>query len=712
LPPTALPRTARSTAVALSLGALAGCAPALTGIAAVPELGLAPGARAEILWDRYGIPHIAARDMESLGHAFGWAQARNHADLLLSLYGQSRGRAAEYWGAHNVESDRWLHVVGLSAYARQALDDQTPEVRRYLEAFAAGINAYASAHPDAIVDSVRVVLPVTAADVMAQSIGVSLLFSTAQPAAQRWSQSRGSNAWAIGPQRSASGNALLLANPHLPWEGAFTWFEAQLSAPGLNASGATLLGVPILAIAFNEHLGWTHTVNTQDTEDLYELELAEGGYRWDGGVRAFEVDTVRFRVRGAGGAPVEEVVVRRRSVHGPVIAQTGDRALALRQVIGGDGAAARAFRAGLVPGYLQAMRARSLEEFEGIMRRHPPIGFNIIYADRAGNILFHYGGVTPRRPGRDHGFWSGVVRGDTSGLLWDAFHGYDEMPRLLNPSSGWVQNANDPPWFAAYPRILNPETFPAYFAPVNLLSRPRQSLRLLLDDAPISLEEMIRRKHSTEMELAGRLVHDLVRAARADGSEDARAAADVLERWDRSTDADSRGAVLFEAWVGAYNQATGGRAFETPWSADDPLGTPRGLANPQAAVATLGAAGAAVRARAGAMDVAWGDVHRLRMDDVDLPANGGSGGLGIFRTMHFADAPDGRRVPVHGDSYVAAIEFSTPVRAQALIGYGNASQPASPHRTDQLEHFVRQELRPVWRTRAEIEANLSEREVF
>jgi acyl-homoserine-lactone acylase len=713
LPPLALSLPAlRCATVALVLGLSAACAPVRTGAAPSADLGLPPGARAEILWDRYGIPHITARDMEALGHAFGWAQARNHADLLLSLYGQSRARGAEYWGAHNLDADRWLQTVRLPAYARQALDDQTPEVRQYIEAFADGINAYARAHPDAIIDSVRVVLPVTAADVMAQSIGISLLFSTAEPAARRWSQSRGSNAWAIGPRRSASGHALLLANPHLPWEGAFTWFEAQLTAPGLDASGATLLGLPILAIAFNEHLGWTHTVNTQDTEDLYELTLAEGGYRWDDGVRAFEVDTVRIRVRDAGGALRDEALVRRRSVHGPVIAQSGDRALALRQVIAGDAPAPRQLRAGLIPGYLEAMRARSLQEFEGIMGRHPPTGFNIIYADRAGNILFHYGGVTPRRPGRDHAFWSGVVRGDTSGLLWDALHGYDEMPRLLNPPSGWVQNANDPPWFAAYPRLLDPDAFPAYFAPVSLASRPRQSIRLLLDDAPISLEEMIRRKHSTEMELAGRLVPDLVRAARAGGSDEARAAADVLDRWDRSTDAESRGAVLFEAWVGAYSQAAGGRAFETPWSADDPLGTPRGLADPRAAVAALGAAAAAVRGRTGALDVAWGDVHRLRMDDVDLPANGGSGGLGIFRTMHFADAPDGRRVPVHGDSYVAAIEFSTPVRARALLGYGNASQPGSPHRTDQLDHFVRQELRPVWRTRPEIEANLSAREVF
>ena len=62
-----------------------------------------------------------------------------------------------------------------------------------------------------------------------------------------------------------------MANPHLPWAGYFTFFEAQLIAPGLNISGATLVGTPVIAIGFNDRVGWTHTVNTYDGQDLYEL---------------------------------------------------------------------------------------------------------------------------------------------------------------------------------------------------------------------------------------------------------------------------------------------------------------------------------------------------------------------------------------------------------------------------------------------------------
>ena len=55
-------------------------------------------AKTEILWDTYGIPHIYAPNRQAMFYAHGWAQMRNQADLLLRLYGESRGRAAEYWG--------------------------------------------------------------------------------------------------------------------------------------------------------------------------------------------------------------------------------------------------------------------------------------------------------------------------------------------------------------------------------------------------------------------------------------------------------------------------------------------------------------------------------------------------------------------------------------------------------------------------------------
>jgi acyl-homoserine-lactone acylase len=153
-------------------------------------------------------------------------------------------------------------------------------------------------------------------------------------------------------------------------------------------------------------------------------------------------------------------------------------------------------------------------------------------------------------------------------------------------------------------------------------------------------------------------------------------------------------------------------ALATPWQEKSPRTTPDGLADPQAAAKALAIAAAKVEAAYGSLDEAWGDVFRLRSNGEDLPANGGPGNLGIFRVLNFSSTSDGRFQAVDGDSYVAAIEFSNPVRAMSLTSYGNATQPNSPANREALQLFVRKQLHPVWRSRQEITAHLRQRQIF
>ena len=126
--------------------------------------------KTEILWDQYGVPHIFAADRESMFHAHGWAQMQNQANLLLRLYGESRGRAAEYWGPSHLELDRWLQLNGVPERAKVWYDAQDPVFRKYLDAFAAGINDFGKAHPESIAPEYRVVLPVSGVDVVEHSL--------------------------------------------------------------------------------------------------------------------------------------------------------------------------------------------------------------------------------------------------------------------------------------------------------------------------------------------------------------------------------------------------------------------------------------------------------------------------------------------------------------------------------------------------------------
>ncbi len=275
----------------------------------------------EILWDTYGVPHIYGKDTRSAFNAFGWAQMQSHGDLLLRLYGQARGRAAEYWGEEYLESDKWVLTMGVPNRARSWYSAQSPAFRSYLDAFATGINSYVKEHADLIDDSVEVVLPVKGEDVLAhlqRVLNFTFVVNPEQVAGITNTEPKaGSNGWAIAPKHSESGHAMLLANPHLPWSDLYLWYEAQITAPGIDAYGATLVGIPVLAIAFNNNLGWTHTVNTFDGWDAYSLKLAKDGYLFDGKVRAFETESLTMKVKQKDGSVGDQKLLVKRSVHGP-----------------------------------------------------------------------------------------------------------------------------------------------------------------------------------------------------------------------------------------------------------------------------------------------------------------------------------------------------------------------------------------------------------
>lgn len=686
-------------------------------------------AQTEILWDRYGIPHIFASDRASMFYAEGWAQAQAQGNLLLMLYGESRGRAAEYWGPDHLALDRWVQLNGVPERAQAWYAAQDPTFRTYLDAFARGINDYAKAHPDTIAAEARVVLPVSGVDVIGHSLrAVHYMYMGSEERMHREvnayiksrAQSRrilpeepqltaGSNTWAIGPPHSASGKSMLIVNPHLAWGDTFyRYMEVHLVGPNYDLYGAPQIGFPTPVVGFNPRAGWSRTVNTIDTVDFFALKERDGQYEFDGQLRNFEREAKILKIKQPDGSFKEERLEIRRSIQGPVVYDKDGVVISMR-VAGLD-------RPKMLEQWFRMGEATNLEQFKDALRLMSVPMWNANYADADGHIMMVFDGLVAKRKTGDQRYWAGVVPGNTSETMWTDYLSFDELPKSIDPPSGFHQNTNEPPWWMTLPP-LDASKYPAYIAPAKMgstLFRTKRSLHMITAEPKLSYETLVADKLSTRVELADAVLPDLLKAAGASTDPSVKEAAAVLAQWDHETNINSRGAVLFRIFADKYFGANGDidSRLRVHFDPMHPVESAYGLSDTARALKALADAADECKKTYGSLDVQWGQVNRFGAGTADMPGDGGAGRLGIFRTIDFSKKVGDRYYATHGETIVCAIEFADQQRAQCALSYGNSSQPGSIHQEDQLPLLVEKRLHPVWRAHADIEKNLEKREAF
>lgn len=689
------------------------------------------GSSSEVLWDHDGVPHIYAQEADGVAYAFGRSQMQMHAELLIRLYAQARGKGAEHYGevfeagepfpTDMLEVDKLVRTMDFPRRASEWSTAQSPRMRAYLEAFVAGLNEQAAEQE--LSPEAQGVLPLSVDDVMGHTLRTLFSYLTGASATGAANCSRiypsgeatslnligGSNGWALGPTKTANGKAMLLANPHLMWGGSHTWFEAHFNSPQYDIYGATLVGLPVMRIGFNDRLGWVHTVNTQDGCDLFELTLDGDQYLLDGKRTPFEERSEEIKVKTADGSLQSQSMRQRRSVHGTVF-EKGGKTYALR-VVG----VAQLQTPGVLEQWWDMAQAPDFGAFQAVVQRQQNPFHNIIYADATGNVWSVFAGMTPIRAEGDAAFWANPVDGNKSALIWQRAHPISEMPQISNPASGWVQNSNSVPWFMSKP-ALSPSNFPAYFSPrMAPLLREQRGIELIEQTPRFTLDDLVTAKHDTRSLLADRILPDLVAAGLASGDDAAVRAAQVLDKWDRKTDAESRGAFLFSLWLNAMSESHA-ISYGVPGSFESPYSSPQGLADAGQAVEALNHVAIELDKAGMPLATAFGDVHRFRRNAesglLDFPANGGSDALGIFRSTDYVTDTDGAQRAVFGDTFVALVEFGTPVRAKVINTYGNSSDPANPAYGSQLELASRKVMRDALLTRAAVEGSLVRRETF
>lgn len=651
-----------------------------------------------IKWDTYGVPHIKAQSKEDLFFAQGWALMHNHANKVLELYGKSRGKGSEYWGEKYLKNDILVHTLG---FERLAVDwdlQQDPEMRLIYSNFVDGINAYLQNNLDQIDEKNKAVLPISTKDVNMHGMFVvftRFIGGDDLGLIQRWPD-MGSNTYAIGPERSASGNTMLVQNPHLPWYNEFLFTEYHFNLKGRNMYGANIIGMPGIAIGFNESLGWSHTDNTIDNSDTYELQLIEDGYELDGKKKDFTIFTKTLKIKQKDGSLKEKEITILNTLHGPVVKKMDDKVLAIR-LAGTD-------RANMFLQWWRMLNSKNFKEFESALEMAQIPFWNVMYADKYGDIFYLFNGLVPIRKQDTWEYWNRIIPDGKSEDIWTEYHPYKDLPKLKNPDSGWLQNANDPPWTSTIPIELYPKDYPGYMAPKRMDFRPQRSARMIIEDNSITFDELVDFKLSTRVEFADRILDDLFKAIDVFGSKKAKEGKAVLERWDRNAEVDSKGMVLFFTWASKFS-VSNNSTYTTGWDINNPINTPDGLADPKRAAMLFEDTVKEIEKKFGKLDVPWGEYYRINYNGVNLPANGTDGRLGVFRVAWPARSDKKNMYVGGGDSWVAVIEFGKKIRAKALLSYGNSTEKDSPYNGDQLELFSKKELRDVWLYEDDIDIN-------
>jgi len=281
--------------------------------------------------DTYGVPHILGETEEAVAFGQGYATAEDHIRELARLYLKARSEEAAWFGEKFADADLAAKELRMYEIAESGFAHLAPWMQMILNGYADGYNRYVQKHRAELAEWVK---PITGVDVLAHARRVVIMeFSMnlrqmnnigAKTASSLPLDDgvRGSNMWAIGKGRSTSGKGILLGNPHLAWSGSQLFHEIHLTVPGkMNISGTTLIGIPGVAIGFNENLGWSHTVNQHDSDDVYELTLDPSDqhhYIYEGHSLPMQKREISIQVKTASGTAIRKKDVY-WSHYGPVL---------------------------------------------------------------------------------------------------------------------------------------------------------------------------------------------------------------------------------------------------------------------------------------------------------------------------------------------------------------------------------------------------------
>lgn len=542
----------------------------------------------------------------------------------------------------------------------------------------------------------------------------------------------GSNATAVGRDITSTHRGMILGNPHFPWVGRYRFTQQQLTIPGhYDVAGASLIGSPVVNIGWNHDVAWSHTVSTAYRFTPYEYPtlLSPTTYLTGKGIRHLKHDVVHVKVRnhdGSVGTVTEDMY---RTPQGYVIDDPDELMgwtplsfFAIRD--------ANAEQLRTIDTFLKMGRADSVTDL--IRKQDAGAGMpwvNTIAADRDGRVLYADHSVVPHVTdaeaercmtpvGRVIHRLSGLpvldgtraegacAWGSDQDAQRSGIFGPHNLP--LEVRTDWVMNSNDSYW------LPNPKQPLTGYDRIIGCEECVRSLRTRMVDHYV-LDRLATGKQVTPRSLAGTEYQNRVYGAELMSEDGALAqlcrnaggtdACDVLARWDRHSNIDSRGNHIFEEFVkrlptsGLLGVLPAPEIWKVPFDPNDPVNTPRELdPNSSAAKKAMKAALDYLRGRGIPWEATWGSLQVAGDRGAPpIPLGGGlgdrAGNANALASVDPVANTDHYKAVDFGSSHIQAVAFEDHggVRARTILTYGQSDDPTSPWSADQTRMFSKKQ---------------------
>ena len=673
-------------------------------LADIPTRGMPVSRPVTIHWNDYAIPLVEADTDEDAAFGLGVAHAHLRLGQMEIMRRLAAGRLAEMLGPGAVETDRGLRVLGFARTVERIVALMPEATRRWGASFADGITHYSAAcrrlppefgmlglerEPWTLADIVTIGR-MASADcnwvilfnllklrdrpdwpdlwrALVDQEGASFRPPVGEGGADFGGiatclSRSGSNAVAVAGSRTATGAALMAADPHLSLMLPNLWLVAGVRSPSHHAVGLMLPGLPFVAIGRNPWIAWSGTALQSASSDLFDARR----------LPASPTRRERIKVRGSNSREVEI----RDTALGPLLSDAAILGL-------GDPVALKWM--GHVPSdelsaWARMSQARDWPEFVAAADGIAVPGQNMVYADAKGHVGKVIACRLPRRP---HAAQADAVLPPTEYRHWRTMISARDLPKVYDPASGIVASANERPrggevrvglFFSAHDRFLRLH-------------------RLLAGRAKVALDDLAAMQRDVYSESAVEVKTWLCRHL------DDHPLGGKLTRWDGDYDAESPYPTMFERMVGQLHDLVHGDAGQAAyWSSWDPMALMRKRLAAFDPVRLAGdlrrAADAVLRERN--VGAPWGRFHRLRLAHVlgmlpglgalfrftDLPSAGGNETL--MKTAHGL-AGHGRHPVRFGANARFLADLSDPDRNRVVLLGGQDGWFGSANFLDQIE---------------------------